>query len=158
VLLPGQAWQALTVVVSAPPPPCRKAPLSSRGRGFIQSGARRLLGSSSTNGGAASSSTGVLYSEPVVHPRHPYFKLLRLYLEVYLPRPGGLRLGVGAGASGAGGLGSTAGGAAGGGGGLLGSSMSPLAGLTANTAFAGEWHMYICREAYVHVAVVPGLT
>jgi hypothetical protein len=121
-------------------PPCRKAPLTSRGRGFIQSGARRLLGSSSGSGGGGGSSSGVLYSEPVIHPRHPYFKLLRLYLEAYLPRPGGLRLGVGGGrASTAGGLGSTAAGAGGGGagGGLLG-RMSPLSGLTANTAFAGE--------------------
>lgn len=116
---------------------CSKAAASSRGRGLIQSGARRLLGGSSSSGGGSS---GALFSEPVINPRHPYFRLLRLYLEAYLPRPkaqGGRSTagGGGAGPSGGGASATSAGGALGG---LLGGGMGALSGLSANTAYAGE--------------------
>lgn len=115
------------------PVDCRKAAASSRGRAFIQSG-RRFLGGGS-NGGSSSSG---FVSEPAITPRNPYFKLLRLYFEAYLPRPKGQQrvTGGGAGAGPSGGGASAAAAAAGAFGAVLGGSMSALAG--ANTAYAGE--------------------
>jgi len=115
----------------------RKAAATSRGRGLFPPGARRLLG-----GGSSGGSSSSLYNEPVINPRHPYFRLLRLYLEAYLPRPGGLRGGLGAGglssgvgSGAAGGLVSAGAGGGGALGGLLGGGV--LGGFGAGAGFPG---------------------
>lgn len=128
-------WAAFYVLRGSRSTDKGKAATSSRGRGLIQSGARRLLGGSSSSGGGSS---GALFSEPVINPRHPYFRLLRLYLEAYLPRPKaqGGRSTAGGGGSGPCGGGVSAASAGGALGGLLGGSLGALSGLTANTAYA----------------------
>lgn len=100
---------------------------------------------------SSSSGSGGSVNEASTNPRHPYYRLLRLYLEVYLPRPGGLLLAGGpqgtqggAGGRSAGGAAAAGGGAgAGVGGGLTGllgaggGMVGALSGLTVNTAYAG---------------------
>ena len=93
--------------------------------------------------GSSSSGSSGSTNEAMLSSRHPYYRLLRLYLEAYLPRPGGLAGGGAVQGAGAGGRsgGSGGGSATAGAGAAAGwgaGNVGVLAGLSVNTAFAGE--------------------
>jgi hypothetical protein len=89
----------------------------------LRSYGAQLLSSSGGGGGSSGSSGLNLGSGSVM--RHPYFKLLRMYLEHYLPRKAGPSKGRGGAAGGGGLAGGAWGGAGGGTGGVGGGGLLP---------------------------------